>query len=80
MHRPEIGLVVPAALPILTGVPLGLGVGWLDTPVGWAAEAALPGSAASVHLSFWHGVSAELLTTLAVFAAGAVLVLSLIHI
>jgi multicomponent Na+:H+ antiporter subunit A len=74
VHRPEAGLVIPAALPILAGVPLGLGVGWLDGVVGAGAEAALPG-ADHVHLALWHGPTPELLTTLTVFALGTAMVL-----
>ena len=74
VHRPELGLLIPTALPILAGVPLGLGVGWLDPFVGAAADAALPGTGTSVHLSLWHGITPELMTTLGVFALGTVLV------
>ncbi len=51
-------LLVPAALPIWVGLPLALGVGVLDAPVG-AAVTAMAGEA-HPHLAFWHGVNLEL--------------------
>ncbi|MBW3086901.1 NAD(P)H-quinone oxidoreductase subunit 2, chloroplastic [Austwickia sp. TVS 96-490-7B] len=80
VERPHAALVAPAALPILAGVPLGLLVSALDTPVHQALRAALGGSttdgdAAHVHLSLWHGFTVELAATAAVFLLGTVLVL-----
>ncbi|GAB78724.1 multicomponent Na+:H+ antiporter subunit A [Austwickia chelonae] len=70
----EKSLLVPAALPILAGLPLGAAVGLLDTPVGRAVDAALPGAGGDVHLSLWHGITAELGATLLIFALGGIVV------
>lgn len=65
-----------AALPIVVGLPLALWVGVLDTPVARAAQAALPAGHGPVepHLMLWHGVNVELVTSLLIFAAGALII------
>lgn len=67
-------LGVFAALPILAGLPLALAVSVLDTPVARAVEAALPRTSSEPHLMLWHGVNAELVASLLVFAAGGYLI------
>jgi multicomponent Na+:H+ antiporter subunit A len=67
--------IVPAALPIVVGLPLALVVSVFDTPVGSAVRAVWPDSEASVSFYLWHGITVELIVTLAVFAAGTMIVL-----
>ena len=66
--------ILPAALPILLGVPLALTVAVFDAPVLAAVDAVWPGTESPVSFSLWHGVTPELLATLAVFAVGTLLV------
>jgi len=68
-------LLVPAALPIVAGLPLALVVGSLDTPVARAVQAAVPGTP-DVHLTLWHGFTPELAISLAVYAVGTLVVLN----
>ncbi len=74
-HAPGGLLVTTAALPILASVAALFALPLLDVAVGAATDAALPGAGAEPHFVLWHGVTAELLTTLAVFAVGLVTVL-----
>lgn len=76
VDRVEAGLVWPAAIPILVGLPLGLGAFVFDTPVARAVEAALPASDPQPHFSLWHGVTPELLATIVIIGVGTVLVFS----
>ena len=68
-------MIGSAALPIVVGLPLALGVGVLDGPVGAATHAATHDAAAhDTHLALWHGVTLELLVTFAVLGLGGLLV------
>lgn len=68
-------MIGSAALPIVVGLPLALGVGVLDAPVAAAAAAATHDEAAhDTNLALWHGVTLELLVTLGVLALGGLLV------
>ncbi|NUL46271.1 DUF4040 family protein [Cellulosimicrobium funkei] len=69
-HAPGAILVVATALPILTSVAALFALPLLDTAVGAAATAALPGVEVHPHFVLWHGVTPELLTTVAVLAVG----------
>ncbi|MGB3686633.1 MAG: DUF4040 family protein [Ornithinimicrobium sp.] len=75
-HEGEPLLLIPAALPIVVGLPLGFVAGVLDTPVQRAVEASLPAGEAEhkVHLYLWHGFNLELFLSLAVFAVGTVII------
>ncbi|WP_422115947.1 DUF4040 family protein [Brachybacterium sp. UNK5269] len=73
-HRPSPLLMWPAALPILVGLPLGLFVGVLDTPVARAIDAALGGEH-HPHLALWHGLTVELGLTAAVIVLGTLIAL-----
>jgi multicomponent Na+:H+ antiporter subunit A len=70
VHEASPSLLLPAALPILVSVPLALVVGVLDTPVGRAVAAALPGTEPEPHLTLWHGFTLELGTSALVIALG----------
>lgn len=73
--RSDPWLLVPAALPIVVGLPLAVVVFVLDAPVARAVEAALPvGPRVDPHLVLWHGFTLELVITAAVLAAGALVV------
>lgn len=73
VHPVQARLTVSAGLPIVAGLPLGLVSGLLDLPVTRAAQAARPGTTYASHLTLWHGVTPELLATLAVFTLGGVI-------
>ena len=66
--------IVPAALPIVVGLPLAFVVAVMETPVQAAVRAVWPTAGATVSLSLWHGVTVELVVTLAVLAVGTALV------
>ena len=68
-------VVVPAAFPIVIGLPLAFVVSWLEAPVLHAVTSVFPGYAEGVSLYLWHGITAELIITLFVFAIGTALVL-----
>lgn len=74
LHTTPWAMGVFASLPILAGLPLALWVGVLDTPVARAVEASLPVEGADPHLLLWHGVNAELIASLLIFAVGAVII------
>lgn len=67
-------LLLPAAIPIWAGLPLALGVGLFDSPVGQAVRAMAGPEAEIPHFSLWHGVNVELVTTALVLALGALTV------
>lgn len=69
-HAPGSILVGATALPILSSVAALFVLPLLDTAVGAAATAALPGAEVHPHFVLWHGVTPELLTTVAVLAVG----------
>ncbi|GAA1132765.1 DUF4040 family protein [Citricoccus alkalitolerans] len=69
-HAPGAILVVATALPIVTSVAALFALPLLDSAVGAAATAALPGAEVHPHFVLWHGVTPELLTTVAVLALG----------
>lgn len=66
-------LLLPAALPIWAGLPLGLGVVVLDEPVSRAVEAITGTAGYALHL--WHGLTPELVATVVVVVAGLAVVL-----
>ncbi len=70
VHAPGAVLVSTAAVPILASVAALFVLPLVDTAVGSATNTALPGAQAHPHFVLWHGVTPELLTTLAVFALG----------
>ncbi|XKH53706.1 DUF4040 family protein [Citricoccus nitrophenolicus] len=69
-HAPGAILVGATALPILASVAALFALPLLDTAVGAAATAALPGTEVHPHFVLWHGVTPELLTTVAVLVVG----------
>ncbi|MGB5952897.1 MAG: proton-conducting transporter membrane subunit, partial [Ornithinimicrobium sp.] len=75
-HEGEPQLLIPAALPIVVGLPLAFVAGVLDTPVQRAVEASLPPAEVEhkVHLYLWHGFNLELMLSLLVFAIGTVII------
>ena len=75
-HRPGVGFLLPAALPILLSVPLAFVVGVLDTPVGRGVEAAAGVSGNDVHLALWHGLTPELGLTAGVIVLGVLIALA----
>ncbi|MEV4902144.1 DUF4040 family protein [Citricoccus sp. NPDC055426] len=75
LHAPGGVLVTATAVPILASVAALFTLPLLDAAVGSATATALPGATAEPHFVLWHGVTAELLTTLAVFAVGLLTVL-----
>lgn len=74
VHEAAPSLLVPAALPILVSVALAFVVGVLDVPVGYAVQAALPGSEPDPHLLLWHGLTLELGLSALMIAVGTVFV------
>jgi multicomponent Na+:H+ antiporter subunit A len=70
-HGADAGLFLPAAAPIWVGLPLGLAVGVLDTPVERAVQAM--GASEAYPLELWHGLAPELFVTAAAIAAGTLL-------
>lgn len=67
--------IAPAALPIVVGLPLAFVVSVFEGPVGAAVRAVWPDYEGSVSFYLWHGVTVELIVTLAVFAAGTAIIL-----
>ncbi|MGI8946496.1 MAG: DUF4040 family protein [Ornithinimicrobium sp.] len=76
VHEAAPSLLLPAALPIVVGLPLAIFVGVLDTPVGQAVRAALPEVEHEVHLAFWHGLNLELALSALVIAVGMLIILN----
>ncbi|MCE0485889.1 DUF4040 family protein [Ornithinimicrobium sediminis] len=76
VHEAQPSLLLPAALPILVGVPLALVAGVFDNPVGYAVQAALPDSDHEPHFVLWHGLVLELWLSLAIIAIGVVLIMN----
>ncbi len=74
VHPVERGLVPAAALPIVLGLPLGVVAAPLATAVQRAAEAASGERLALPHFTLWHGLSAELVATLVIFALGGLVI------
>lgn len=70
-HAPSARLFLPAAAPIWVGLPLGLTVWALDTPVERAVQAM--GSPSAYSLALWHGLAPELFVTAAAIAVGTAL-------
>lgn len=66
--------ILPAALPIVVGLPLAFVVAVFEAPVLAAVDAVWPETQSSVSFYLWHGVTPELLVTLGVFVIGTVLV------
>ncbi len=67
-------LLVPAALPIVVGLPLAFVVGIFDNPVGYAVRASVPDSDYEPHFVLWHGLVLELWLSLAIIAVGVVII------
>lgn len=72
-HDPSPGLLVPTMVATGVGLLLGFVPGWLDKPVDAAMTAVAPGSDHHSHLALWHGVTPELLVSVAVVATGVLL-------
>jgi multicomponent Na+:H+ antiporter subunit A len=70
-HGPSTWLFLPAAAPIWAGLPLGLAVSVLNTPVERAVQAM--GESTSYPLKLWHGLAPELFVTAAAITVGAAL-------
>lgn len=70
-HEGGRGLWIPPLLLGAGGVALGLLMPFADAPLTAPVEAVL-GTAAPVHLAFWHGFDLVLLLSILVVAAGAV--------
>ena len=68
-------VILPAAFPILIGLPLAFVVSWLEAPISWAVTAVFPAYTDGVSLYLWHGITAELIITLIVFALGTALIM-----
>mgnify|MGYP003771695027 CR=1 FL=1 len=66
--------LLPAAIPILAGVPFAFLVGRFDGPVELAVVASHPTMAHNPGFTLWHGFSLELWVTIAVFVIGLALV------
>ncbi|MFC7400722.1 DUF4040 family protein [Citricoccus sp. GCM10030269] len=69
-HAPGAILAGATAVPILVSVVALLALPVLDVVVGAATNTALPEAHAHPHFVLWHGVTPELLTTVAVLALG----------
>jgi multicomponent Na+:H+ antiporter subunit A len=67
--------VLPAALPIVVGLPLAFVVSVFEAPVLAAVDAVWPQTDSSVSFYLWHGLTIELFVTLLVFALGTFVVL-----
>ncbi len=72
VHEGAPLLLIPAALPIVVGLPLAFVAGILDTPVERSVQAALGEEELEEHLelALWHGLNLELLLSFLVIAAG----------
>lgn len=68
-------VVVPAALPIVIGLPLAFVAFVFETPLWSAVTTLFPGEIEPHPVYLWHGITLELLTTLVVFAIGTALVM-----
>lgn len=75
VEKSDPWLVGTAALPILATVVLVPMVWVLDIPVGSAVAAAMGQTGEAPHFSLWHGVTPELVATMAIMAAGVMIVL-----
>ncbi|MDO5737061.1 MAG: DUF4040 family protein [Propionibacteriaceae bacterium] len=78
-HRPveksDPWLIGTAALPILATVVLVPLVWLLDVPVASAVAAAMGSADTTMHFSLWHGLTPELLATMAIMGLGLVIAL-----
>lgn len=76
VHEAPVLLWLPAALPGLLSLPLGLYPAFLDTTVESAVTAvAGPTTGEHTHLALWHGINAPLIISVLVLVAGIALVL-----
>ena len=66
--------LIPAAAPVLVGVPLAFIVDRFEGPVDLAVVASHPVMAHDADFTLWHGLSLEFFVTLGVFVVGALLV------
>lgn len=74
LHGTEALMLLPASLPILASIPLGLTAGVFDNPLTQAVRAALFDSRAQSHVALWHGLTPELVVTLIIFTIGAIVI------
>ncbi|MCL8027445.1 DUF4040 family protein [Nocardioides bruguierae] len=72
IHEAPAPLLVPAMFPIWLGLPLGLAPFLLQLPLDRAVEAMVHHEA--YELALWHGITPELVTTVLVIVAGALIV------
>ncbi|KKO84275.1 DUF4040 family protein [Corynebacterium otitidis] len=70
VHEAPVSLWLPAALPGLLSLPVGLAPWLLDDVVD--AVVASTGAEAHTHLSLWHGITLPLVISVVVIALGAV--------
>lgn len=69
VHEAPVALWLPAALPGVMALPLGLAAGVFNRPVD-AITAAI-GMPTDTHLALWHGVTVPLVISVAVLVIGA---------
>jgi multicomponent Na+:H+ antiporter subunit A len=72
LFDPRRSFLLPAALTALTGLALGIGVGWLN-PVAGVAAGVATGAPAEVDLALWHGFTPALALATAMVTLGFVL-------
>lgn len=67
--------LIPAALPVLVGVPLAFVANQFEGPVELAVVSSHPVTEHNASFTLWHGISLELIVTVLVFLVGTALVL-----
>ena len=75
IHRGSPIMLIAAALPILTSIPLSFVLFLLDTPLDHVVRAAVPTATEPVHLALWHGFNIELLASGLIIAVGVLIIL-----
>ncbi|MBK8731250.1 MAG: DUF4040 family protein [Tetrasphaera sp.] len=75
IREAQLVTLIPAAAPVVVGVPLAFVVDRFEGPVDLAVVASHPVLSHDAEFTLWHGLSLELFVTLAVFLVGTVLVL-----
>ncbi|RBP64276.1 multisubunit sodium/proton antiporter MrpA subunit /multisubunit sodium/proton antiporter MrpB subunit [Brevibacterium sanguinis] len=81
VERADLGhgsavMLIFAGLPIVASVPLSFLLGVFDHPLDRAVAAAVPDPTSHVHLSLWHGFTAELIASLLIIGVGVVIILN----
>ncbi|PFG27469.1 DUF4040 family protein [Corynebacterium renale] len=77
VHEAPVALWLPAALPGLLSIPLGLYPAFLDNTVESAVTSVAGPAAAGegTHLALWHGINVPLMISVLVLVVGIILVL-----